>query len=62
MCFLMFLSRKINLQNQENDISYQLTALNAKLNDLTKYSSILQQDTISIADMADMPASRTVQQ
>ena len=57
MGFLMFLSRKINLQNQENDITYQLTALNQKLNDLTKYASILQQDSISIADMADMPAS-----
>lgn len=57
MGFLMFLSRKINLQNQENDITYQLTALNAKLNDLTKYASILQQDSISIADIADMPSS-----
>lgn len=57
MGFLMFLSRKINLQNQENDISYQLTALNAKLNDLTKYASILQQDSVSLADMANIPAS-----
>ena len=57
MGFLMFLSRKINLINEENDLSYQLTALNAKLSDLTKYASILQQDSISIADMANIPAS-----
>jgi hypothetical protein len=57
MGFLMFLSRKIQLQNKESDISYQLTALNSKLEDYTKYASILQQDSISLSDIADMPSS-----
>lgn len=57
MGFLMFLARKINLQNQENDISYQLTTINQKLNDYTKFASILQQDAISINDIAEMPTS-----
>lgn len=57
MGFLMFLSRKINLQYRENDINYQLAAISAKLADYTKYASILQQDSISIADVAEMPAS-----
>lgn len=57
MAFLMFLSRKISLQNQDNDIQYQLSTINSKLQDYTSYASILSQDSVSMTDIASMPSS-----
>ena len=57
MGFLMFLARKISLQNRDNDIQYQLTTINTKLNDLTSFASILSQDSVNLTDIAAMPAS-----
>ncbi len=57
MGFLMFLARKISLQNQDNDIQYQLTTINNKLQDYTNYASILSQDSVSISDISALPSS-----
>ena len=57
MGFLMFLSRKISLQHQENNIQYQLTTINNKLNDYTSYASILAQDSVSLSDISSLPSS-----
>ena len=57
MGFLMFLARKISLQRQENDIQYQLTTINSKLQDYTSYSSILSQDSVSLSDISSLPPS-----
>ena len=57
MGFLMFLSRKISLQHRESDLTYQLTSISSKLQDYTRFASILSQDTITLNDISDMPAS-----
>lgn len=57
MGFLMFLARKISLQNQDNNIQYQLTTINSKLQDYTSYASILSQDSISLSDISALPSS-----
>lgn len=57
MGFLMFLARKISLQNQDNDIQYQLTTINNKLQDYTNYASILSQDSVSLSDISALPSS-----
>lgn len=57
MGFLMFLARKISLQNQDNDIQYQLSAVNSKLQEYTSYASILSQDSISLSDISSLPSS-----
>jgi len=57
MGFLMFLARKINLEHQENDIQYQLTTINSKLQDYTSYASILSQDSVSLSDISALPSS-----
>lgn len=57
MGFLMFLARKISLQNQDNNIQYQLTTVNNKLQDYTSYASILSQDSISLSDISALPSS-----
>lgn len=57
MGFLMFLSRKISLQHRESDLTYQLTSISSKLQDYTRFASILSQDTISLNDISEMPAS-----
>lgn len=53
----MFLARKISLQNQDNNIQYQLTTINSKLQDYTSYASILSQDSISLSDISALPSS-----
>lgn len=57
MGFLMFLARKISLQARDNDIQYQLTTINSKLNDYTSYASILSQDSVSLSDISSLPSS-----
>ena len=57
MGFIMFLARKMQLQQQDNNIQYQLASLNSKLQNLTEYGSILSQDSITLADISSMPAS-----
>lgn len=57
MGFLMFLSRKINLQHRESDLTYQITSISSKLQDYTRFASILAQDSITLNDISDMPAS-----
>lgn len=57
MGFLVAFARKIQLQNRDNDIQFELGSLNAKLQDLTNFASILSQDSVNLTDIAAMPAS-----
>ncbi|MCR5266502.1 MAG: OmpH family outer membrane protein [Cyanobacteria bacterium RUI128] len=57
MGFLMLLARKIQLQNNLHDVQYQQTTVSNQLEDLTKYSSILSQDSIGIGDISTLPCS-----
>jgi len=57
MGFLLMLSRKIQLEDRLNNLEYQMTNLNAKLGDLTSFSSILAQDSVSLGDIANIPSS-----
>jgi hypothetical protein len=61
MGFLMFLARKISLQNQDINIQYQLATLNSKLQDYTSYASVLSQDSISLSDISSLPSSLFMQ-
>jgi len=57
MGFLVFLARKMTLQQRENNYRFQLDGLNQKLEDLTDYVSILSQDSVSATDLATIPSS-----
>lgn len=57
MGFLMFLARKMTLQQRENNINFQLVGIDQKLSNLTDYVSILSQDSISATDLATIPTS-----
>lgn len=47
----------MSLQSRDNNIQYQLTTINNKLNDYTEYASILSQDSVSLSDIASLPSS-----
>lgn len=57
MGFLVAFTRKIQLQNRDNDIQFQLGTISAKLQDLTSFASILSQDSVNLSDIAAIPAS-----
>ena len=57
MGFLVFLARKMTLQQRENNINYSLMSIDQQLNDLTSYVSILAQDSVSAMDLASIPSS-----
>ena len=57
MGFIMALARKIQLQNKQTDVSFQLTSICNQLSDLKDFGSILAQDRVQITDIAAMPSS-----
>lgn len=57
MGFLMLFARKLQLQNNLNDVQYQQTTVTNQLEDLTKYSSVLSDDAIGLDDIAGLPCS-----
>lgn len=57
MGILLMTYRKLNLLQQQNDYEYQLEQLNQKLMDYQSMSSTLANDSVSMTDVASMPAS-----
>jgi len=57
MGFIMFLARKMQLNNQKSNYEYQLMSITNKLQDYTQFASILSQDSISMSDIASLPTS-----
>ena len=57
MGFIMFVARKTQLQNKQNDVSFQLTSITNKLDHYKDLGAILSQDSVKLDDIASISPS-----
>lgn len=57
MGLLLLQFRKMNLIQDQNNVEYQLVDLNQQLNDIQSMSATLANDSVTLSDIAGMPAS-----